>query len=190
MIYFTADTHFWHQSAAKRFRKGFESVEHMNEVLVENWNKKVKRDDLVYHLGDLSFGGKEKTTNILSRLNGRKVLVLGNHDTKSFLGLKETDHIERIERMMEVKMVDPDTADGYQRIVLCHCPMLTWNRAHYGAWHLHGHCHGSLDGKFDGKRLDVGVDCHDLAPVSYEEVKALMAKKQFAVVGHHKEGVA
>ena len=189
-IFFTADTHFWHVSAATRFRKGFESVEHMNEVLVENWNKKVKRDDLVCHLGDLSFGGKEKTASILNRLNGRKVLVLGNHDTKSFLGLKETDHIERVERMMEVKMIDPDTADGYQRIVLCHFPMLTWNRAHYGAWHLHGHCHGSLDGKFDGKRLDVGVDCHDLAPVSYEEVKALMAKKQFAVVDHHKESAA
>ena len=87
-------------------------------------------------------------------------------------------------------MIDPDTSDGYQRIVLCHFPMLTWNRAHYGAWHLHGHCHGSLDGKFDGKRLDVGVDCHDFAPISYPEVKALMAKKDFVVVDHHKGDAA
>ena len=190
MIYFTADTHFWHQSAAKRFRKSFESVEHMNEVLIENWNKKVKPGDLVYHLGDVSFAGKERTVETLSRLNGRKVLVMGNHDTKFYMGLKQADHFERIERLMEVRLHDAEAPDGLQRIVLCHFPMLTWNRAHHGAWHLHGHCHGSLDGKFDGKRLDVGVDCHDLAPVSYEEVKALMAKKQFVVVGHHKESAA
>lgn len=188
-IFFTADTHFWHVSAATRFRKGFESVEHMNEVLVENWNKKVRAGDTVYHLGDLSFASAKKTVEILDRLNGSKILVLGNHDHKKFLGLKETDHFQRIERMMEVKMIDPDGHDGYQRIVLCHFPMLTWNRAHYGAWHLHGHCHGSLEGKFEGLRLDVGVDCHDFAPISYWEVKALMAKKKFVAVDHHKESV-
>lgn len=183
--FFTADTHFWHTSAV-RFRKGFESVEHMNEVLVENWNRRVKRNDIVYHLGDVSTAGATKTIDILSRLNGNKILVLGNHDHKMSKGVT-SGFFERIEHLMEIKVEDADATDGYQRIVLCHFPLLTWNRAHYGTWHLHGHSHGGLDGKLEGRRLDVGVDCHNFAPISYEEVKALMAKKKFVAVDHHKE---
>ena len=62
--------------------RGFESVEQMNEVMIEKWNKKVHARDEVLILGDLSLGNGEETNRILSRLKGRLYLIRGNHDER------------------------------------------------------------------------------------------------------------
>lgn len=85
-IFVISDTHFNHKNiltftdeAGKIFRD-FASVEEMNELMVENWNKTVSDSDIVYHLGDVYFGSDVEADKILSRLKGRKRLLLGNHD--------------------------------------------------------------------------------------------------------------
>lgn len=182
-IYFTADLHFGHAKVVEYSRRPFASLDDMEEALIRNWNETVQRGDEVYVLGDFSMASAERTDAILARLGGHKYLVRGNHDR----GMKSSAHARFgwIKDLYELKVPEPDVVGKKQRIVLCHYPLLTWNAAHYGAWQLHGHSHGSLSGSYGGRRLDVGVDCHDYRPVSYEAIKDRMRAKSFAPVDHH-----
>lgn len=65
--------------------RDFSSVEEMNETMVDNWNRVVKKGDKVYHLGDVFFGSKENFQKLWPRLNGSKRLVVGNHDDIKWL---------------------------------------------------------------------------------------------------------
>ena len=79
-IFITSDTHFSHKNIIKYCNRPFSSVEEMNSVLTDNWNSIVSKDDLVIHLGDFSFGRTiESIKNHLDKLNGNKILILGNH---------------------------------------------------------------------------------------------------------------
>jgi calcineurin-like phosphoesterase family protein len=79
---------------------------------------------------------------------------------------------------------DGDLVQFHQPLILMHFPILSWEGMHHGSWHLHGHCHGSLP-PTSQKRLDVGVDTHNLYPYSYMEVKDIMQSKKFSPVDHH-----
>jgi calcineurin-like phosphoesterase family protein len=82
-------------------------------------------------------------------------------------------------------------SQGYQKIIMSHYPILSWNKAHHGSWHLHGHCHGSLiksqQEYYKRKVMDVGCNCIDYTPISYEQVKGIMVKKGVSAVDHHGE---
>ncbi len=78
-----SDTHFNHKNIIQYCGRPFNSIEDMNEGLICNWNNKVAHDDLVYHLGDFSLtSNKEFVTEIVKRLNGQIILIMGNHDQK------------------------------------------------------------------------------------------------------------
>jgi calcineurin-like phosphoesterase family protein len=77
------DPHFGHKNIIKYCERPFECEDAMDEVLIHNWNSVVKNGHIVYINGDFSMRGKEETTKIISRLNGIKYLIRGNHDTKS-----------------------------------------------------------------------------------------------------------
>ncbi len=79
-IWVTSDSHFQHSKIIEYGSRPFSSVEEMDEALVERWNSVVKPGDKVYHLGDVYFGSAETFKSIISRLNGQKRLILGNHD--------------------------------------------------------------------------------------------------------------
>ena len=79
MTYFTSDQHFGHFNIIRLCGRPFETVEEMDEALLSKWNAKVKADDTVYILGDLFFRAA-KVEPILKALNGRKHLIVGNHD--------------------------------------------------------------------------------------------------------------
>lgn len=159
------------------------NMEEMIELLVQNWNKKVKPGDLVYNLGDVSFSGDEVTHQVLSRLNGKQILIRGNHDHLMHkTASKSYRHFESVHDLASVKV------DG-SIIVLCHFPMLIWDRKHYGSYHLHGHTHGHpLDYKI-GKAMDVGVDCNpdkDMSPIPWEQIKDIIDKQNIGEAnGHH-----
>lgn len=78
--WFISDTHFGHKNILEyeKEHRPFSTVEEMNETIIERWNSVVKQKDTIYHLGDFAFG--KKNIEIASRLNGRKHLVMGNHD--------------------------------------------------------------------------------------------------------------
>lgn len=75
-----ADTHFGHENIIRYCDRPFESVEQMDEALISNWNNRVRNDDIVWVLGDFALGSKDYVKSITKKLNGRKKLILGNHD--------------------------------------------------------------------------------------------------------------
>lgn len=79
MIWFTSDTHFGHKNVLKYCGRPFKTVEEMDEALIANWNAIVKPDDVIYHLGDVAMSIKA-VKRVLPRLNGHKILIVGNHD--------------------------------------------------------------------------------------------------------------
>lgn len=187
--FFTGDTHFGHANVIKYANRPFASVEEMDEAMVANWNAVVGDHEDVYHLGDFAFYKKvERVLAVLCRLRGRKHLIFGNHDKthrrdERFLKLWETTR-----DFAEIKIADPTAHDGKsRRIVLCHYAMLVWNKSHYGTWQLHGHSHGTLQDDPRALRLDVGVDCWGMAPVSYEVLRERMSKKTWVPIDHHGE---
>ena len=168
--YFTSDLHFGHANIIKYCNRPFQSADGMDEALISNWNSVVQQDDTIYILGDVFFCNEQRAKQIMSRLNGRKHLILGNHDRMIRKAKPMQDMFDQIHPdLFETSM------DGIH-VVMCHYPMLTWNRAHRGSFMLHGHCHNTIpfDGKF--RRLDVGVDAHGYTPISWAAVKRALEK--------------
>lgn len=79
-VFVCADLHFSHKNIIKYEDRPFADADEMNEKLIENWNSVVTKNDLVIVLGDVAFTNKTKTKELVSRLNGQKYLVMGNHD--------------------------------------------------------------------------------------------------------------
>lgn len=171
-IWFTSDTHFSHKNILKHCvgrLKSFginESDSDASKVIlndkaiIERWNKKVNKYDIVYIIGDFSFASTEHTKKILNQLNGRKFLILGNHD-KSSESLR--GYFEQITQIKEItfRQKNFDFLDEDFSVVCCHYPMVTWNRKHYGSVNVHGHCHGNIDDFNEASadlRVDVGID--------------------------------
>jgi len=177
-VFFTSDTHYGHANIIKFSERPFSSVEEMDEAMITNWNAVVKPGDLVYHLGDFSFANRDRTIKIAKRLAGQKFLVYGNHDKAM---RRDREFNEQWQWTRDLTQIE---VEG-QKITLCHFAMLTWNQSHRGAWNLHGHSHGNLTDDPNALRIDVGVDCFNYAPVSFEEVQAIMAKKTFKPIDHH-----
>lgn len=82
-VWFIADSHFFHKKVIEYCNRPFSNVEEMNNIIISNWNKVVKRDDRVFMLGDFALCGKDKIIEIGQKLNGRKVLIFGNHEGAS-----------------------------------------------------------------------------------------------------------
>src|SRR3990172_2849797 len=85
LIFFTSDTHFYHQNIIKYCKRPFKYADEMNEVMIKNWNNTITDDDEVYHLGDFALCSPTGAENIVRRLKGKKYLIRGNHDHKNVL---------------------------------------------------------------------------------------------------------
>ena len=85
-IFVISDTHFGHGNIIKYSNRPFETAEEMNSVLINKWNKYVSPQDIVVHCGDFCLGaGAHRGTNTKryrEQLNGKIILILGNHDDK------------------------------------------------------------------------------------------------------------
>jgi len=159
-IWFVSDLHFGHNNILKYCARPFESVEEMDQALVDNWNAVVRPQDTIYCLGDMAFHNFER----ISQCCGRKLLVPGNHDHER--AKKVFPHVQEV--LNEVHYLKVDKTD---RFVLCHYPFETWRREYH--FHLHGHAHGQALKR--ANRLDVGVDATRLyRPISLDEIIDLM----------------
>ena len=175
-VWFTSDTHFWHTNILRFCNRPFGTVEEMNEELIRRWNETVPPDGIVFHLGDVCFGGPKEWNGVIHRLHGHIYLILGNHDMKS---IKQgfMARFAHVTQQMTIRV-------GGQAIVLNHNPFLCYGGAYRNVWQLFGHVHSgpfSSEGK-DHPRLgmlfprqyDVGVDNNDFRPVSFREVTEII----------------
>lgn len=163
MIYFISDTHFLHKNIIKYDNRPFSSIEEHDEMIIQNWNNTIGKNDTVYHLGDFSLGNPTKAEEIMKRLNGKINYIIGNHDEEDKRLLK------RLESNFNVLGHAHSIKIDRQLIVLSHFPYQVWNKMHKGSFHLFGHSHGSLIDVI-GRKKDVGVNCINYKPISYDEI--------------------
>jgi calcineurin-like phosphoesterase family protein len=174
-IWFTSDTHFGHKGVIDLCGRPWETTDEMDEGMIERWNEEVPRNGTVFHLGDVSFCRQARTLEILNRLNGTIYLVEGNHDN---LNVECRKRFQLVRPYYEIKV-------GKHKVVMCHYPILSWNRMAHGAFHLHGHSHGNMKPSLH-RRMDVGVDCWDYRPIPFEMIEMMFAPREPAIVDHHK----
>ena len=167
MIFFTADTHFGHKNIIELCNRPFSSVEEMDEIMVQNWNAKVKGNDTVYIIGDMFFRA-QNPESILKRLKGKKKLIIGNHDGSWMTKLKADDYFVSINNYLEV-------SDGKRSLVLCHYPLVTWKHEKK-SFMIHGHIHADKSEDYwpaiakRSNMLNAGADINGYQPVTFDEL--------------------
>lgn len=175
-VFFTSDTHFFHETVRRKCRAQYKTVSDMNEGLVERWNSVVGPEDRVWHLGDVSFGKTQETSDIIHRLNGHKCLVLGNHDNRTKtawlkIGFEEVDDSGSVQVNIAGKW-----------FLLSHYPyregQILRHKERYGELYtpdekglrlLCGHVHSEYK-TFGDNILNVGVDVWNGYPVSKGQI--------------------
>ncbi len=146
MRYYIADLHFFHESMnTKMDCRGFDSVDEMHSFIIESWNKKVRKNDEVVILGDLSWGKAPETNDILAKLKGKLYLIQGNHDR--YLSSKEFNH----ERFQWIKPY-AEVHDNRRKVVLSHYPIMCYNGLYRlgkdgkpKSYMLYGHVHDTMN---------------------------------------------
>ena len=157
-IWFVSDLHFGHNNIIDYCKRPYDSVEEMDQALVDNWNTVVNKADKIYCLGDMAFHNYER----ISQLNGHKILTPGNHDRER--DKKVFPHVQEVTQEVHYLKIDKE-----RRFVLCHYPFESWRREY--RIHLHGHAHGTSQKK--PFRLDVGVDATKLyRPINLDELES------------------
>jgi len=176
--WFISDTHFFHENIltfekddGHKCRSEFSSVEEMNEIMVERWNARVKPGDKIWHLGDVALGlkGSEYETKLhplLNRLNGRKDLVIGNHDKIKNKILQ--NHFRRIEYW---KRYGDDDSSSF---VLTHVPH-RMDQLRKTTVNIHGHIHDKL--MDEPNYISVCCEQTNYAPVHLDEILALINQR-------------
>jgi calcineurin-like phosphoesterase family protein len=156
-IWFISDTHFSHHSILTftgkdglTIRNGFDSVEEMDEKIIDNWNKVVTPQHKIYHLGDVVFGGVKNLHRIMPRLLGKKRLIVGNHDN-----YKMSEYEKYFQKIYSWRSF----GEFAKPFVACHYPL------HYNAFNyrrgnpsncVHGHIHEKLV-TLEGEALKLGI---------------------------------
>lgn len=171
-VWLTSDSHYSHQKNFIWQPRGFNSVEEMNEAIVERWNSVVEDDDIIYHLGDVMMGSdNEINLSLLKRLKGHKYLAYGNHDTNNRVSFfKKHCLFEDIQMGYRIKCKKLSC-------ILTHCPTIVSNGNEVGVLNFYGHTHQQTNFYADAAGIrtymyHVGVDSHNCYPVNIEDAIA------------------
>lgn len=170
MIWFTSDLHFNHSNILKyeAETRPFATLNEMNEVIIKNWNDRVKPEDTIYVLGDLIMGQLEAGRECVERLNGKIILIRGNHDTP-----------KRLEMFKEMGI---EIHDIYylpyksRYFILSHFPITSQEfinmviKDNSEVVSLYGHVHHNAPKGYVNGTYHVGVDTNDLCPISIQQI--------------------
>lgn len=188
MIYLTSDTHFSHDKDFVYKFRGFDSPTEMNKYIVKKWNEIVNPDDIVYHLGDIVMSDIETGMETFKQLNGQFHIIRGNHDTDT--------KIEKYRELPNVLSIEYATEIQYRkfRFFLCHYPAITRvlddKPRKQGIINLHGHTHQETNFRDDNNPYvyHVGMDSHNLLPVSLDDIIEEITKKKEELDDKKEEG--
>ena len=182
-VFFESDTHFGHVNILEFCNRPYKNVEEMNHCLIDNWNKKVPADGLVFHLGDFAWGGYPFWKNIRDQLNGKIILIKGNHDEKNLTTTGAQELFEHVAYQMKIRV------EG-RAIYLNHNPFLCYGGTYRDpkglVYQAFGHVHSGPGAKgLDVERLgvlfptqyDVGVDNNNYEPISWAEFNEKIGKQ-------------
>lgn len=161
MIYFISDTHFFHNNVIKYCNRPFKCVEEMNDTIINNWNKIVTKDDIVYHLGDFILNSND-IESIVRKLNGKIYFIRGNHDRKS------KSYYNRI----GLEVIPTQTKLDKYKVILSHRP-LSDDQIPKGYINIHGHIHEKVldENLFDkNKHINISVDVINFTPIDINKL--------------------
>jgi len=189
-LWFTSDTHYNHANICSATTKWtdpvtcreFKTLEHMNATLVGNINEFVGHDDILFHLGDWSFGGFEQIEIFRNQIVCQNVhIITGNHDhhiENNKEGCQSLFSSVNKYLNLNVKWSVGTHFAGEQQFALMHFPIASWDNMAKGAIHLHGHVHFEPRIRIGkGKMMDVGVDGNGLYPIELKDVLRLMDRQ-------------
>ena len=183
-VWLVSDTHFGHEKTCTVFKRAdgsplrpFASAEEMDEEMVRRWNQRVRPQDKVYHLGDVVIN--RKCLQILSRLNGDKVLIKGNHDI-----FKMADYLPYFREIRAYHVMNG--------MILSHVPVHESSLARFGC-NIHGHLHWQrvmlprgvdartgetlYSDRVDPRYFNVSVEQTDYAPILFEDALDLVRQQ-------------
>ena len=182
MVWFTADTHFFHNNIINLDGRPFKDMDEMIHVMIAKWNSKVKKQDIVYHLGDFAFSNPKRWLPIAQKLQGSITLIRGNHDVQNGATLRRL--------VVNGNPVFNDVGDieqltlGGTKIVLCHYPyelpsefderFLEMRPKNNGRLLIHGHTHKGPVVR--PQMFNAGCMLHDYTPVSWPEIQERINK--------------
>lgn len=182
MIYYISDTHLGDMRVFNKCSRPFSGLEEMERTIVENWNKKVKKGDVVYVLGDLAEDDYVEAIDVYKKLNGHKHLLVGNHDLKMLDSIQKSDVFETIDFMTLIE-------DGGRKVCLCHYPVMDWMEFSRGGYHVYGRIHNKTGKNSpacpqikeyfkDKPAYNCGVDVTGFEPVTLDEMIALKERNK------------
>lgn len=169
--FLTSDTHFGHDNITI---KGWgQRAVSFNEDVVKAWNSVVSQKDTIVHLGDLTLTNKANTKNWTDMLNGKKYLILGNHDNRSVDWYKDVGFtvIPNAHKSMM------DKRGNWVSYIFTHEPIINLPE---GWFNIHGHLHGNSHREISlnkARYIDVGIDSLGFVPRRLHEIIALLDKK-------------
>lgn len=164
-IFVIGDPHLGHYNIVKYGRKSFSSIEEHDETIITNWNQVVKPKDTIIIDGDFALTSVKRVKVYLSRLNGKKIMVLGDHDKQVW---KCREYFEEITKYKTL------TFKGHF-IVIFHWCIRSWQQSHWGSYHIYAHSHGRLPPI--GKSHDCGVDNNNFTPLNLEDFIVMMESR-------------
>jgi len=191
----TSDLHLGHPNCLVFDQRPFRNLEHMHEVIVNNFNSSVSKDGITYLLGDIGWS-VSILSEIIPRLNGVKILISGNHD-RSAQSMYECG--------FQAVLQSASIMIAGELVTMSHYPLLgvrreptdafpgqennNWHGEHkhghlaikdMGQFHLHGHIHSGphtpRKKRILGRQLDVGVVANNYRPVSVSTIESWIAK--------------
>ncbi len=178
-LFITSDTHAFHKNICAglstwekdRGQRNFQTLDEMNDTIVNNINARVAEDDILIHIGDFAFGGEKRIREFRERLNVKDIrLILGNHDHPIRRNEKE------LQKLFTKVCILTELRYEQQDFVLSHFPLATWEGVGRGVMMLHGHTHKRPEKRFGkGRMLDVGLDGNpSFHPYTIEEIIELL----------------
>ena len=175
-IYVTSDTHFGHDRQFIYEPRGFKNIQEHDETIINNWNKVIDNDDMVYLLGDVMLNDNEHGIDCLNRLNGKIHITLGNYCTDTRRKFYEEAH-----NVLSVQYATVIKYKGYH-FYLSHYPTMTGNLEKESLkqcmCNLFGHTH-SKDKFYNDIPFmyNVAMDAHDCIPVNIDNIIEDMKNK-------------
>lgn len=196
-IFFSSDFHFGHKNIVKGVSewepkdhcRDFNTVEEMDNLLLENINKIIKKEDILYFLGDFAFGNNkiEKCRYYRDRINCSTIhMIRGNHDSHSWKNRQKDEGIKQ-----ELSKIFTSCQDslsiyiGNKLYILNHYCQVTWEEQNRESYHVHGHSHGNLKPIEGLKHMDIGIDTNNYQPYSTKEVNLILSKVNRVKLDHH-----
>lgn len=214
-LFFCSDSHYGHSNIcrgtstwvdADEATRNFSTLEKMNTQIVNNINSSIKEDDILFHLGDWSFGGRDRILEFRKRLICKNIFIVpGNHDhhikSNKVLEGENGENVNAKDLFTEVlpEIVHLDLRINYSRVkvekynfILSHFPIASWTDMNKGFFHLHGHLHLPSDKKITGgKAMDIGLDGNNLYPYPLSKVLSIMKKQEIRTLkvpeDHHRK---